>query len=1247
MTKFKFKMLFKKLQKKYPDIKIHLKIICSAALRGKADYLPTRLAGMEKKDALIVINELKSVYMPGKHKDVHMLEKLTPDFLGSDYFDRKYDKDFAKDLSNLCLEMIKLNENEVVGYVLPWIQFYIQLNKNNLLCDEVFEELSKIIKRYPHLNIKIEELIYTKMVIDSSKDIDNILDFIERQKNSNLNLKFDVKFYNKLLTSLKQQGKMGFAYYLWDKLTNNSELKKFFLTSNKIIEIFGASADYSVKAAEKLFANPNIDPYKNAKDYQDFFKLILGELTEEHLNKFIPEITKISLGANAPIASIISFVYPYEYKMFVEFENKIMYEDGQPLTEQERYEKVKKIIHEYKTYGLIIDCVWEGVYKQVQGYAKNLSFEEFKAKASKCENIKHLLEEKTKEAASKFYSAESFKQAPFYVDTFKKFGKLFQKTRFQDFPDWYILEYLSETQAENFDLKTFKQFMDLPACSWDFEQKRAFIYFADVFGLFESDSGVQERRKIAYKLLSQDKDLFHYKDLDVVADHFEEVILKGYTVSTEHMSEELKAFLTSYINQQEVSLADYRFNEAEFKELKSMSGDLGKKINNFLSPYKKTEKGYELKRGVQIPASLKESLKPTLTEQEYKTLFADGPQSVKNFLRPFVDAGFKKYKPLSDIPKSIMDYCQFEKQSYNFYDSPYEGITANVMHEMFDGLEAGFDEDFYKFLVKHWDYAIRNGRRQKLKDVQRAYKKAVTYFTERGNSTPSYHDILCYINKSPFVFKYGRQEFAQEAKNAGVGLQETYSFYEEMLPSLESRKLSTIPRHNKTYVYEANGKQYKVCAKILRLDDQTTMLVGESKFTNCCQRYRDAGQACMEHSATSQNGGILATYLIAEDGTMQMLTQSWIWTNEQTLCLDNIEATNLVKSAKEKELYQDIAFFAIVKASEEILEQSKQKVEEYYSKQLQLAKTLSTEDYEKRKSELDEFKQRQTLRVVTAGTGYDDVGMSRKFLKQEQNPLGPKDYTGYRDSYTQYILASSKTDALISSSSYKEVPLYRDDRQVVKMQGKRISQKMLKHITDIETIAHKKHMRLYTNGDENVLNEPVNLAYLYSCSVDNIKIIAGEDWYIVYGDNGREIEVYDFAKSQPRLADENQAQQKEMMNAFNEILKDSVVYAGKATRVKTIKADLREDTSYLLYLFQLKHGLIEQIGDDLKYDYEQDDKKTPVTASEQLQTLKNAKQIREESAENKTTMHQVAFVPSQKTVDKIIKNIQDENKEIV
>ena len=154
MTKFKFKMLFWKLQKKYPDIKTHLKIICGAALRGQVDYLPTRLAGMERKDALIVINELKSVYMPGKYKNVHMLEKLSPDFLGYDYINEEYDEGLAKELSNLCLEMIKLNEKEVVGYVHPWIDFFIQLNKNNLLCDEVFEELSKIIKRYSYFNIK-------------------------------------------------------------------------------------------------------------------------------------------------------------------------------------------------------------------------------------------------------------------------------------------------------------------------------------------------------------------------------------------------------------------------------------------------------------------------------------------------------------------------------------------------------------------------------------------------------------------------------------------------------------------------------------------------------------------------------------------------------------------------------------------------------------------------------------------------------------------------------------------------------------------------------------------------------------------------------------------------------------------------------------------------------------------------------------------------------------------------------------
>ena len=152
----------------------------------------------------------------------------------------------------------------------------------------------------------------------------------------------------------------------------------------------------------------------------------------------------------------------------------------------------------------------------------------------------------------------------------------------------------------------------------------------------------------------------------------------------------------------------------------------------------------------------------------------------------------------------------------------------------------------------------------------------------------------------------------------------------------------------------------------------------------------------MEHAATSQNGGILATYLINDKGVPEMLTQSWVWTLESKLCLDNVEATELVKNqnSETRKLHQDIATFGITEAAKDLIEISKQAVEEYVAKRTKEIESsnLTPEQKAEKFKNLEIFKARQTIKIVTVGEGCDDLRVKESFPETESalNSSGPK-----------------------------------------------------------------------------------------------------------------------------------------------------------------------------------------------------------------------------------------------------------------
>lgn len=64
------------------------------------------------------------------------------------------------------------------------------------------------------------------------------------------------------------------------------------------------------------------------------------------------------------------------------------------------------------------------------------------------------------------------------------------------------------------------------------------------------------------------------------------------------------------------------------------------------------------------------------------------------------------------------------------------------------------------------------------------YYDALKFYQERGNDDPDYNTIIEWLRCVPYNVEFGDEEFAIEAKNAGV-LKEGYDYYANLLKKWE------------------------------------------------------------------------------------------------------------------------------------------------------------------------------------------------------------------------------------------------------------------------------------------------------------------------------------------------------------------------------------------------------------------------------------------------------------------------------
>lgn len=616
--------------------------------------------------------------------------------------------------------------------------------------------------------------------------------------------------------------------------------------------------------------------------------------------------------------------------------------------------------------------------------------------------------------------------------------------------------------------------------------------------------------------------------------------------------------------------------------------------------HKQYERIYQLNDGIDIPEKFEMYLSPTkfLTLEERKKIKKITGSYGKK-LNDFINENYKVTSvpiyTLNELGKSnsSLKQCLFELNNFRW-------LSKESLHDIFDGCKKEYNEDFYNFLMENLPFILKNSKVQtNMKDIQKNFEQIKKhYLRNAGSETITLKQALDYIENICFSYHEGNYEFACLAANAGVNNQTTFDYYQEVYETNQERKLSSLVKRSN--IFEIDG--FTIQAELLRKDDPYALLVGEKNYTNCCQRYQGVGHNCMAHATNSEDGGIFVTRLF-KDGEWILLTQSWDWQNNNLYCHDNIEGTEYLKKSS-----NDLKK-AVIKAlqldAEDIIKKSKEAVEKYNS------------------SNEDKLEERQMIKVVTVGAGYDDLGLKYNLhrnikingesFEQDKryslNLFQPVNYDSSRPYFDSNLSAYSdaKEEQFILVGDIKELipdsrmlePIYRDERRIVKEEKEAIRDYTKNKIFQIEKAAY----------DERMCNHnPVE-------KLEDSAIYLGEDWYLIFEkrkDNS--IYISDLARIDPTLEDEKGTQQDEIKNCVHHLI-DSYNY---------IEADLKEDTSYLLYLMNKRLGIIEQIGEDISYPYEEEAKTKIVSSEEQQQILKQVRKIREEKNPN-LIMHKVKF----------------------
>ncbi len=758
-----------------------------------------------------------------------------------------------------------------------------------------------------------------------------------------------------------------------------------------------------------------------------------------------------------------------------------------------------------------------------------------------------------------------------YDDGIKKFQNLFYKLRKEYDITTGLLYFLNPKTTEEFSYSIWNEIKDVFSWRDNEPLEKALAEIMEVFGLFHKD---KNQRKRIEKL----KELLSCQGIKITEEEKRGLLQEFYftkeEISNDFIEKEEEYYFLSIgveIEEEFAPYLTYKISENKLKKLKKITGTYGKRLNDFIKENYKRErrKVYKLKE----------------------------------------DAVYQD---------DIIEYL--------FVSEIEEHFNTASIHRIFDGCTNFFDEEFYQFFLDNLEFIYSNEKIQSIMgEIGKNFQSMKEYYLKQSGITDiSLKHAIDYLETNSFNYQDGNYELQIEAKKAGVVDQERFNYYQELYEKNKERKMSSLVKRSN--VYEIDG--YTIKAELLRKDDSLSMFVGETNYTNCCQVFHGVGHNCMAHAVSSEDGGIFVTKLL-KDGKWILLTESWDWQNNNVYCHDNIEGTPYLKE-EDSRLRKAVAKVFQLDA-EQIIEKSREEVNKYIiERRKRLEKSIHPEK-EKELERLKELENREIIKLVTSGTGYDDLGLKNYFntsISVAENrmidgklftlenfqpvnynstkPYFDSHYLPYSDaSNTQYILAGSLDDLVLERQEELE-PIYRDERRIVLESNENIRNFTTKKIRDMKSLVYSKKIES--------LNAKIDL--------ENSNIYIGEDWYLIYKiESDCSISISDLVRITPSLEDEKGKQLQEIISTVYNLIK---------THDK-VAVELSEDNTYLLYLLNKHLGYIEQVGDDIRYPLEDSSNTRVISEENQEEILRNIKKLKD-SQKEKVMVHKITFKKGEKLV---------------
>lgn len=181
-----------------------------------------------------------------------------------------------------------------------------------------------------------------------------------------------------------------------------------------------------------------------------------------------------------------------------------------------------------------------------------------------------------------------------------------------------------------------------------------------------------------------------------------------------------------------------------------------------------------------------------------------------------------------------------------------------------------------------WAWSMRRAKIRRGGEVTTAWSSVVTVVNrwermlQAGGdpTTMPLRELVVYATTREYLLKgeFQHKGFATEASRAGVE-EEEYAGYETRW--LKASRDSRLP----DIKIQSQGLTLAFMAK----DDPRGLFLGA--YTGCCQHPDGAGEECAWDGVENPNSGFLV--LFDKDGTI--LAQSWVWTQDNIMVLDNIE----------------------------------------------------------------------------------------------------------------------------------------------------------------------------------------------------------------------------------------------------------------------------------------------------------------------------------------------------------------------